>query len=107
MTRSVLVFSLLPGRRDEFVESFQRLEVLERASRQPGYRGGQLQVRTDGSDEVLVTADWDSPEAYQGWLDNPIRADIQAVLGPLLAEEPVPRVYELVQDVRTEGEEAT
>ena len=99
MTRSVLVFAILPGRRDEFVKGMQRLEVLQRASYQTGFRGGQLHVRTDGSDEAIVVADWDSPEAYQGWLDNPIRADMQAELGPLLAADPEPRVYELVEKV--------
>ena len=99
MTRSVLVFAILPGRRDEFVLGMQRLEVLQRASYQAGFRGGQLHVRTDGSDEAIVIADWESPEAYQGWLDNPVRAEMQAELGPLLAELPEGCVYEVVEDV--------
>jgi heme-degrading monooxygenase HmoA len=96
MTRSVLVFKLLPGRRDDFVAGMQRLDVLRRASGQPGFRGSQLHVSLDDEDEALVTADWDSPDAYQGWLDNPVRAEIQAELGSLLAAEPVPRLYEIV-----------
>jgi antibiotic biosynthesis monooxygenase (ABM) superfamily enzyme len=103
MTRSVLVFAILPGRRAEFVKGMQRLEVLQRASYQPGFRGGQLHVRSDGSDEAIVIADWDSPEAYQGWLDNPIRTDIQTELGPLLAADPEPRVYEMVEGVAPPG----
>ena len=99
MTRSVLFFSILPGRRDAFVAGFRRLDVLGRASRQPGFRRSQLHLPVDGGDEALVTADWDSPAAYQGWLDNPVRAEIQAELGPLLAADPVPRVYEVVDDV--------
>ena len=99
MTRSVLVFTIHPGRRDEFVAGFRRLEVLLRASVQPGFRRAQLHVPVDDRDEALVTADWDSPEAYQGWLDNPVRAEIQAELGPLLAADPEPRVYEVVEDV--------
>ena len=106
MTRSVLFFSILPGRRDEFVAGLRRLEVLRRASRQPGFRRSQLHVPVDGSDEVLVTADWDSPEAYQGWLDNPVRAEIQAELGPLLATDPVPRVFEVVEDAGPWEDEA-
>jgi heme-degrading monooxygenase HmoA len=99
MTRSVLVFSILPGRRGEFVAAFMRLEVLRRASMQPGFRRSQLHVPVDDRDEVLVTADWDSPEAYEGWLANPVRAEIQAELGPLLAADPEPRVYEVIEDV--------
>ena len=99
MTRSVLIFSMLPGRLDEFLAAFRRLDVLRRASRQAGFLRAQLHVRADGSDEALVTADWDSPEAYQGWLDNPVRAEIQAEIGPLLATDPQPRVYEVVEEV--------
>lgn len=104
MTRSVLFFPLLPGRRDAFVETFTRLRVLERSSRMPGFLRGQLHVRTDGADEALVTADWESPAAYQGWLDNPEREGIGEQLAPFLAGEPEPRVFEVIEDVvPTEG----
>ena len=106
MIRSVLSFSILPGRRDEFIAGFERLRVLTRASSQPGFRGSQLHVPIDGADEALVTADWDSPDAYQGWLDNPVRAEIQAELGPLLAVDPVGRMYEVVEDVGPWEDEA-
>jgi heme-degrading monooxygenase HmoA len=104
MTRSVLFFAILPGRRDEFVAAFMRIGVLRRASKQEGFRRSQLQVPVDGRDEVLVIADWDSPEAYEGWLENPVRAEIQAELGPLLAAEPVPGVYEVLEDVGPEAD---
>jgi heme-degrading monooxygenase HmoA len=104
MTRSVLFFSTLPGRREEFVAAFMRIWVLRRASKQEGFRRSQLQVPIDGRDEVLVIADWDSPEAYEGWLENPVRAEIQAELGPLLAADPVPRVFEVLEVVGPEGE---
>ena len=103
MTRSVLFFSILPGRRDDFVAGMRRLEVLERAGRQPGFLGSQMHVPVDGGGDALVTADWESPEAYQGWLDNPVRAEIQQELGPLLAADPEPRVFEVVHDVRPDG----
>jgi heme-degrading monooxygenase HmoA len=106
VTRSVLFFSLRPGRRDEFVAGFARLEVLRRAGSQPGFRRAQLHLRVDGADEALVIADWDSLEAYRGWLDNPVRAQIQAELGPLLAADPEPRVYEVVEDVAPWEDEA-
>jgi len=106
MTRSVLFFSILPGRHNDFVAGIRRLEVLRRACAQPGLLRGQLHVPVDASEDVLVTADRDSPEAYQGRLDNPIRAQIQAELGPLLAADPVPRVFEVVEDVTPWKDEA-
>jgi len=99
VTRSVLLFSLLPGRREDFVAAFRQLDVLRRASRQPGFRRASLHLRADGGDEALVVADWESAEAYQGWLENPVRAEIAAEIGPLLAAEPEPRVYEVVDEV--------
>src|SRR5262245_14936820 len=106
MTRSVLFFSILPGRRDEFVAGFARLAVLRRAGVTPGCGRGRRHVPGEGGDEVLVTAEWASPEAYQGWLDNPIRAEIQAELGPLLAADPEPRLFEVVEDVTSWEDEA-
>ena len=102
MTRTVLIFDVLPRRRDEFIARFRSLRVFEHASRQAGFRRTELCVPTDGSDRVMVTAEWDSPAAYQGWLDNPIRPMIQAELGPLLAAAPEPQIYETVDDVRAQ-----
>ena len=100
MTRSVLYFQILPGRRDEFVATFRRIEVLEHARKQAGFIRSELCVPIDGSDTVMVTAEWESPAAYQGWLDNPIRPLIQEQLGPLLAVAPEPQIFESVQEVR-------
>lgn len=99
MTQSVLCFTLLPRRRDDFLQTFGRLRVLETSSAQAGFRGAQLLVDVEDPDAALVTARWDSPAAYQGWLDNPVREEISEQLQPFCAEEPQGRVFELVQDV--------
>jgi heme-degrading monooxygenase HmoA len=99
MTQSVLRFALLPGRRDDFLETFRRLEVLETSSGQAGFRGAQLLVDAEDPDAATVIARWDSPAAYQGWLDNPVREKIGARLEPYLAEDPRGRVLELVHEV--------
>jgi heme-degrading monooxygenase HmoA len=100
MIRSVLSFSILPGRRDEFVAAFRRLAVLEKASHQEGFLRSQLHLPlVGGADEAMVTADWESAAGYEGWLANPVRAEIGEVLGPLLAEESDARLYEIIEDV--------
>jgi heme-degrading monooxygenase HmoA len=101
LTRSVLLIRAKPGRRGEIVELFTRLRVLERASEQEGFLGSELQVPVDDDEHVLVTATWASPEAYRGWLDNPVREEIGAELEPLVAAEPEPRVYTIVHSVAT------
>jgi quinol monooxygenase YgiN len=99
MTQSVLRFTLAPGRRDAFVETFTRIGVLDTSSRQAGWRGGQLLIDVDDPDTAMVIARWDSPAAYQGWLDNPVREEIGEQLEPFLAADPQGRVLELVHEV--------
>lgn len=99
MTRSVLRFFIRPGGRAELVQAFGRLRILEAASGHDGFINAELQISHDDPDEVLVTATWSSADAYQQWLDNPIRAKFQAELEPLLVEPPEPRIYEIVREV--------
>jgi heme-degrading monooxygenase HmoA len=97
MTRSVLVIRAKPGCRERLVELFSRLQVLELASRQEGFVSCEVQVPADDDEHVLVTALWTSPEAYQGWLDNPVREQMRPDLDELAAADPEPRVYAVVE----------
>lgn len=99
MTRSVLVIRAKPGRRDELVELFARLQVLEKARRQEGFVSCEVQIPTDGDEHVLVTALWTSPDAYQGWLDNPVREEMRPELEELVEADPEPRVYVVVEAI--------
>src|SRR5436309_9374370 len=97
MVRSMLVLRARRGRRDDVVELFERLGILREASAVPGFVGAELQVAADASDELLVTATWESQSAYDAWLESPVRERMRPALEELLAEPPAPRVYELVQ----------
>ncbi len=88
-----------PGRRDELLQVFERLGILAAASEQPGFLGAELQVPLDDDEELLVTAGWASPEHYQAWLESPVRAAMRDELEPLLAAEPEPRLYRVVEAV--------
>lgn len=102
MTQSVLTFKLLPGRRQDFIDTFIRIQVLETSSFQAGYLGGQLHVDLDDPERAVVIARWESRAAYQGWLDNPVRETIGDQLEPFLADDPSGSIYELVHDVAPE-----
>jgi quinol monooxygenase YgiN len=97
VVRSVLVLRARSGRRDDVVALFVRLDVLREASAVPGFVAAELQVSADGSDELLVTATWESAAAYGTWLESPVRERMRPVLEELLAEPPAGRVYELVR----------
>jgi len=93
----MLVLRARRGRRDDVVELFERLGILREASAVPGFVGAELQVAADASDELLVTATWESESAYDAWLESPVRERMRPAIEELLAEPPAPRVYELVQ----------
>ena len=95
--RSVLYIRTKPGRRGELVAAFERLRILEQASRQEGFMSSEVHVPVDGGDLVMVTATWTTPEAYQGWLDNPVREEMRADVEELADGDPESRVYEIVE----------
>ncbi|MDA8069013.1 MAG: antibiotic biosynthesis monooxygenase [Actinomycetota bacterium] len=74
MIRSVLYLRPRDGRSADIVDFYRRYAVLERAAKQDGFLGSELQLPVSGAGDVLVTALWRDEDAYQGWLDNPDRA---------------------------------
>jgi heme-degrading monooxygenase HmoA len=82
--RSVLYLRPRGGRQIELVEFYRRHGVLERAVKQDGCLGAELQLPTSGRGEVLVTALWRDVDAYRGWLENPSRTESAAELERLL-----------------------
>lgn len=73
MIRTVLYLRPKGGDGEAVAEFYRRHGVLERACRQEGCLGAELQLPASGAGDVLVTATWRDSEAYQGWLDNPWR----------------------------------
>jgi heme-degrading monooxygenase HmoA len=83
---SVLGIRVRPGAEEELVRSFVDLEVFEHARRSGGFRGGRLLRPLAEGEPFLVVADWDDAASYQGWLDNPVRAELNAKIEALVAE---------------------
>lgn len=82
---SVLRLSVRDGAGAELERLYDELEVFERARRSGGFRGGRLLRPLAAVGTYLVVAEWDNAEAYQGWLTNPVRAELGLRLEPLLA----------------------
>ena len=83
---SVLGVRVWSGAEAEFMQSFVDLAVFDRARESGGFRGGRLLRPLAEGEPFLVVADWDDAESYQGWLDNPVRAELNAKIEPLVAE---------------------
>jgi heme-degrading monooxygenase HmoA len=74
MIRSILFLRPVSGDFGSIERFFEAEQVLERAARTPGFVSAELHRPTDDNDVMLVTALWESPEAYQSWVDDPWRA---------------------------------
>jgi heme-degrading monooxygenase HmoA len=97
MVVSVLQLAVKPGSEDELVRAFEEQDVFGHSRRSGGFLGGRLLRPLAPGDPVVVIAEWENAESYQGWLDNPIRSELSAAIAPLLAQQVVPgRLYEEV-----------
>lgn len=85
---SLLFLRARVGEGAEVVRRYHELGVFDRVAHEPGFRSATLQVSADDPDELLVIAQWDSVEAYDGWLETAIRAELSQQLEPLLGDEP-------------------
>lgn len=69
------------------MDYYRRERVLEIAVEQPGCLAADIHVPVEEGDPLLVTALWETPEAYQGWLDNPVRRTFAGGLEEAVVEE--------------------
>ena len=95
LARSLLFMQPRPGCREDLVATFDRLRIPQTALQQEGCLSVEMQVPPEDDAPVLVTALWAHRDAYQGWLDNPRRADGQDELFALLSNDPEGVVYDI------------
>jgi heme-degrading monooxygenase HmoA len=74
MIRSVLFLRPVSGDPASVERFFEEEQILQRSAATPGFLSAELHRPLDGSDLMLVTALWESPEAYQAWVNDPWRA---------------------------------
>lgn len=106
MIRSVLYLTPRGGDGGAIADFYRRHGVLERAARQDGCLGAELQLPAAGTGDVLVTALWRDADAYQGWLDNPFRsanADELAALVDGFDQGVSGALYEILIQARPRG----
>jgi len=89
---TVVSFLRIPvraGAEDGFVRAFAELRIFEHSRRSGGFRGGRLLRPLGAGEPFLVVAEWDEADAYERWLDNPVREELRGGLEPLLDGEVV------------------
>lgn len=87
LIRTCLRMTSTPGDRDELIAAFLDADVLDRSASQVGFLGAELVTCDEDRDSVLVLALWTGREAYDGWLQSPVRDEISGALKPLIASE--------------------
>jgi hypothetical protein len=77
LERKVRSFLMLQPRGGDYaalIAFFRENDVLAKSVEHAGAWSAELHVPLSGSGPVVVTAVWDSAEAYAGWRTHPIRA---------------------------------
>jgi hypothetical protein len=71
--RSVLLLEPRGGDYAALLTFFREHDILGLAVREAGCLSGEVQVPVSGTGPVMVTALWESAEAYAGWRNHPVR----------------------------------
>jgi heme-degrading monooxygenase HmoA len=98
LTYSILRIPVRAGAEDLFAQTFKDLEVFDHASRIDGFRGGRVFRPLAVGEPFVVVAEWDRPDAYQAWLQAPVRDELARAMDPLLAGEMAGAVYSVVEE---------
>ncbi|HEY1316380.1 MAG TPA: antibiotic biosynthesis monooxygenase family protein [Gaiella sp.] len=80
---SLLRLPVRAGSEDALVQAFATLEIFGHSARSGGFVGGRLLRPREGGPFVVI-AEWESDDAYRGWLENPVRKELAAHIEPLL-----------------------
>ena len=75
VVESVLFLKPVGGDHSAIQKFFEDEQILEHASRKPGFLGSELHVPINGGELTMVTALWESEDAYRGWVEDPWRAE--------------------------------
>lgn len=71
--RSLLVLRPNPEQVSDVLDVYRQEQILQYSLDHSRAVASEISVAVDGSAEVLVTALWPDPDAYQEWLDHPNR----------------------------------
>jgi len=97
-TVSILRIPVVPGAEEEFARAFAEIGVFDYCVRHPGFRSGRVLQPAASGEPFVVIAEWDRPVAYDGWLEDPVRGQLQAAVSEYVSGEITGAVYFDVSD---------
>jgi quinol monooxygenase YgiN len=87
--RTVLTLSVDPAMVNSVLDLYREEGILQYSLDHSEAVSSEISVSSDGSGTVLVTALWPDEAAYDGWVQNPWRAESNARLAELLKDAAV------------------
>jgi hypothetical protein len=90
LIRSVLLLQPRGGDYTTLLNFFREHDILGLAVREAGCLSGEVQVPLSGVGPVIVTALWESAEAYAGWRTHPVRGRFSGDMERLTEPEAEP-----------------
>lgn len=103
MIRSVLYLQPRDGDARAVADMYEKNGVLEDAAALDGCLGAELQLPIGEPGPVLVTALWRDSDAYQAWVDSPVRAAHGAELAELIDAEFGPELHGTLYEIVVEA----
>ena len=82
--RSFLVLQPRDGDYARLVAFFKDNDVLGKSIRHAGAYSAEVHIPVSGTGPVVVTALWDSEEAYAGWRTHPIRDEMSPGMAQII-----------------------
>jgi quinol monooxygenase YgiN len=73
--RTILTLTAAPEQVAEVVAQFHKQGILQHSLDHSDAISSEIGVATDGSGTIVVLALWPNLEAYDGWVQNPWRAE--------------------------------
>jgi heme-degrading monooxygenase HmoA len=90
--RSFLLLQPRDDDYDELVAVFKSQDVLGKAIRHAGAHACEVHVPVSRTGPVVVTAVWDSEDAYAGWRSHPVRDEMAPAMAQIVADTSEPLV---------------
>jgi heme-degrading monooxygenase HmoA len=97
--RSIVRLHAIAGRGDELLALVDAMGLRARLGEDRGLISAELLCAVDDPDELLLVSDWASVDQLERWVAGPLPGGFADRAAELTVEEPIERVYRVVEAV--------